>query len=806
MDNQPMPKCPQCGALLPPNAPAGLCPQCLMALNLETETAFTGEAPEGQSAQPPLPPEQIAPHFPQLEMLECLGRGGMGVVYKARQKSLNRLVALKLLAPERAGDPQFAARFEKEARALAALNHPNIVTIHDLGLAGGFYYLLMEFVDGVNLRQLLHGGRVSPREALAIVPQICDALQYAHDQGIVHRDIKPENILLDRLGRVKVADFGLAKIVGKDALTPSLSHPVGEGGAAAPGEGPAALTDAGKIMGTPQYMSPEQIEAPGAVDHRADIYALGVVFYQMLTGELPGKKIEPPSKKVAIDVRLDEVVLRALEKKPELRYQQASVLKTQVETIVAEAGKSEVRGPKSEKPPRFSRAAIAGAALVAAPVLLWVVSAGAAILIPPRLSEEERNALQGTLYFAWFLNYVLVGVAVVGTTTLGWVAVSQIRRSAGKLHGLWLAVFDGLLFPLLVLDAGIWLSVGNIWRSNLPQYGTWLGGFLVEHDYLPLLMLPVLCAAIDYWIIHRVWRAVNEPRNSAQSQSNPPTPALRVYLKTLAWLAPLLIAWFAAVVLVLPRLNQVESQNWELGKVPMRFGPVLLEMTASSGWVLLALAVLVILAELAWPRWKVIRQRALTGVAFVLSTLILLGLFLMIMMGGINASAPNQRNQTTTSATSSTAAKLSFGPIIERVVNDDRPGATNFLIDLDSGRLVTPPSPKEADWNWTLANGIDAIGDTSANVRGLLSTGGTVVLPVVGDAWESFSVSDVRQIVVPLSSTLQGGVAMPGKDPLPATFVFKTREDRIGLLQITGFTNNPPGVIIRYKLVELEQK
>ncbi|HEX5218667.1 MAG TPA: protein kinase, partial [Verrucomicrobiae bacterium] len=194
------------------------------------------------------------------------------------------------------------------------------------------YFFLMEFVDGVNLRQLLHAGRVSAREALAIVPQICDALQFAHDQGIVHRDIKPENILLDRRGRVKVADFGLAKIVGDPLTRPSDSlSPIGGAGR---GEG-AALTDAGKVMGTPQYMSPEQIQAPGEVDHRADIYALGVVFYQMLTGELPGKRLEPPSNKVSIDVRLDEVVLRALEKRPELRYQQASDFKTQVETIAA---------------------------------------------------------------------------------------------------------------------------------------------------------------------------------------------------------------------------------------------------------------------------------------------------------------------------------------------------------------------------------------------------------------------------------------------------------------------------------------
>jgi len=213
MNTESMPKCPQCGELLPPDAPDGLCPKCVMAMNLNPETAASGDP---AAAQPPLPPEEIAPHFPQLEILECLGRGGMGVVYKARQKSLNRFVALKLLAPERVRDAKFAGRFAREAQALAAMNHPNIVTIYDFGQAGGFYYLLMEFVDGLNLRQLLRTQKFTPEEALAIVPPLCDALQFAHDRGIVHRDIKPENLMLDKAGRVKVADFGIAKMIGPE--------------------------------------------------------------------------------------------------------------------------------------------------------------------------------------------------------------------------------------------------------------------------------------------------------------------------------------------------------------------------------------------------------------------------------------------------------------------------------------------------------------------------------------------------------------------------------------------------------------
>jgi len=275
------------------------------------------------ATQPPLPPEQIAPHFPQLEILECLGRGGMGVVYKARQKSLGRLVALKLLVPERVRDAKFAERFEREAQALAALNHPNIVTIHDFGQAGGFYFLLMEFVDGANLRQLLRSRKFTPEEALAIVPPLCDALQFAHDRGIVHRDIKPENLLLDKAGRLKVADFGIAKMLGAVNAAGNAGEPAA----------PENATQT--ILGTPNYSAPEQKTDPQRVDNRADIYSLGVVFYEMLTGELPGNRIEPPSHKVHLDVRLDEVVLRALEKKPELRFQQVSEVKTMVENIAA---------------------------------------------------------------------------------------------------------------------------------------------------------------------------------------------------------------------------------------------------------------------------------------------------------------------------------------------------------------------------------------------------------------------------------------------------------------------------------------
>ena len=329
MSQSTSPICPRCARKLPGDAPKGLCPNCLAAMNFATETNLADL--DAAAVQPPLTPEELNPHFPQLEIMECLGRGGMGVVYKARQKSLNRMVALKLLAPERATDGDFAERFATEAQALARLNHPNIVTVHDFGQAGGFYYLLMEFVDGVNLRQLLRTRKLDPAEALSIVPPVCEALQYAHDHGIVHRDIKPENLLLDKSGRVKIADFGVAKMLGMP---------------------PGAEGNDSQIAGTPQYMAPEQRTEPGRTDHRADVYSLGIVLYEMLTGQLPSDKLQPPSSRLSriqIDVRLDEIVLRALETLPELRYQTARELGAEIETVVATTG--------GFGPPRLAQAA-----------------------------------------------------------------------------------------------------------------------------------------------------------------------------------------------------------------------------------------------------------------------------------------------------------------------------------------------------------------------------------------------------------------------------------------------------------------
>ncbi|HXR48891.1 MAG TPA: protein kinase [Candidatus Limnocylindrales bacterium] len=385
---------------MPPSAPGGICPECMLKAGLATQTEGPGgTGPQGTKVvHPPPSPAEIAALFPQLEILECLGRGGMGVVYKARQPRLNRFVALKILAREKEQDARFAERFTREAQALARLNHPNIVTVHDFGEAGGHCYLVMEFVDGLNLRQLLQARKMPSDQALTIVPKICEALQYAHEQGVVHRDIKPENILLDKSGRVKIADFGIAKMLGDES-------------------GQQTLTGAKDAVGTPHYMAPEQIEKPLSVDHRADIYSLGVVFYEMLTGELPLGRFAPPSKKVHIDVRLDEVVLHALEKEPERRYQQASQVKTAVETIAATSpggSPSNLNAPvqtAAEIEAVRKRLKIPARGLIASTVLQLLFALGLLIFAVPGVARESGG---------------LVGIAVIGFIVIGFLIPTAV--------------------------------------------------------------------------------------------------------------------------------------------------------------------------------------------------------------------------------------------------------------------------------------------------------------------------------------------------------------------------------------------
>src|SRR5262245_3937555 len=262
-------RCPSCAGEVLADGETATCPACGASFVVgEAKTALEGPAP---------PDPLIDKTLSGCRIDERIGSGGMGVVYKAEQLSLGRTVAIKLLPESLHSDEQATERFKREISVLAKLNHPNIVNILDGGVSEHGHYFVMEFVDGVSLRRVLATSRVEPLEALQIVRQLCDGLEYAHKQGIIHRDIKPENILIDRDGRVRLLDFGLSRLTGQPEK--------------------AFLTRATQILGTLEYMAPEQREGSRAVDHRADLFSLGVVIYEMLTGELPIGRFEPPSRK-----------------------------------------------------------------------------------------------------------------------------------------------------------------------------------------------------------------------------------------------------------------------------------------------------------------------------------------------------------------------------------------------------------------------------------------------------------------------------------------------------------------------------
>ncbi|HWQ14696.1 MAG TPA: serine/threonine-protein kinase, partial [Roseiflexaceae bacterium] len=199
------------------------------------------------------------------EIIAPLGSGGMAVVYRARQTDLDRVVALKILPPELGLDKSYIARFLQEARSAAALEHPHIVPIFDVGAAEGLHYIAMKYIQGETLKDLaLREGALPLERAVGLLEQVAGALDYAHSQGVIHRDIKPTNMMVDRGGWVYLTDFGLAR-----------------------GSAGAGLTLAGTVMGTPEYMSPEQAQGQANLGPASDIYALGVVLYELLTGAMP---------------------------------------------------------------------------------------------------------------------------------------------------------------------------------------------------------------------------------------------------------------------------------------------------------------------------------------------------------------------------------------------------------------------------------------------------------------------------------------------------------------------------------------
>jgi len=759
--------CPNCGKPVSPHALMALCPDCLLRAGFGTATGATvvGDAPIFATPAP----QDLAPHFPQLEVLEVLGRGGMGVVYKVRQKSLNRLAALKLLAPERVEDARFAERFQNEAHALAALNHPHIVTVYDFGQAGGFYYLLMEFVDGVNLRQAMKAGRFSPEQALAIVPPVCEALQFAHEHGIVHRDIKPENLLLDKDGRVKIADFGIARML--HAETPEIG-----------------LAES-QPAGTPQYMAPEQ-KAHQRADHRVDIYSLGVVLYELLTGELPADRLQPPSSRargVQIDVRLDEIVLRALEAKPELRYQTAGEFRTQVQTVIAtQGGANPAPAPNSPADtsspitPSFPLIAIVAACCAGlglavtgfglvrtfshSPSKTWELIAGSSLLLP---------------------LLVLFSLA----TVLGWIAVSRIQRSGGELCGLGVAMFAALALPLLVLDGPL---IGGAWYSVLVVLAHTVNEVTEESTFDNLLttiwiVLTVLTSAfVDWSIVVRVWRRLNPQTNRVPGA--PATPAREgtsimaqaaffcgcmsgVIPTIFYWLAPWLAPWLS------PEGKQVML------------------------WLTLVAAILAIGLALASRKcWQQKQALVIGGINFSIWMLFFIAGHFAIISNPLTPFDPS----------------LSFGPVKEQVI---AVGATDqSFFNFDRGFVGSPTGfdPAHLDsnqqlWKWNTDHQVDLF-SRQVNGKPTIVMADMVQTQLNEEDFDRLTPWQLAHHVA-----LKGGIASGfrpqeqseisrGRLRGKSTFAFQTRFEELGLLQVLGVTSNPPGVKIRYKLLKTAGK
>ena len=581
----PVPRqCPKCGTLLKSDAPEGLCPACLLQHAFATE----GGAPPGTPAFTPPPLAELAKLFPQLEILEVIGQGGMGAVYKARQPALDRFVALKILAPRSGGDLDFAGRFSREARALAKLSHPNIVAVYDYGQVqrsrrreeadtvkekatpppdvGGYEptdlnYFIMEFVDGPNLRQVERAGKLSPREALEIIPQICAALQFAHDEGIVHRDIKPENVLLDKKGRVKIADFGLAKILGQDA--------------------DFRLTGARDVMGTPHYMAPEQVEKPQEVDHRADIYSLGVVFYEMLTGELPIGKFDPPSHKVQIDVRLDDVVLRSLANNPDRRYQHVSEVKTELESI-AESPNAQGAAPRIN--PIYQGVDYRSDATLFGLPLIHVTSGVDPETGKVRVSKgiiAIGGRAQGVVAIGGFATGVIAfGGGAIGLLAFGGLAIG-LFSFGGLAIALAFALGGGAIAPIalgggavgyMVLCGGgfgVHVLAANI-HDPVAQhfFGTWGRTWILS---FPIISTFVATLAVGFGLIATLWARWHEK----SPNSNRIIDAIRAWLAVMdrgdyarSW--ELAAPYFQAVMKRQDWVGKGESIRRPLGSVHSR--------------------------------------------------------------------------------------------------------------------------------------------------------------------------------------------------------------------------------------------
>jgi eukaryotic-like serine/threonine-protein kinase len=389
--------CPRCGTELGPYAPEGECPRCMLAaavlISASDRTVTLGNRPQlgGESIESGSRLGVI--RFGDYELLEEIGRGGMGVVHKARQISLSRMVALKLLPFSATTNPDYVKRFRVEAAAAASLQHPNIVAIHEVGVHQGQHYFAMDFVAGRNLAEIVRDGPLPPARAARYVKTIAEAIQYAHERGILHRDLKPSNVLIDQSDQPKVMDFGLAKRM----------------------EGDASLTLSGQVVGSPSYLPPEQCDVKrGKVGRYSDVYSLGATLYHLITGRAPFaaptvaetlqqvQQAEPVSPAILnphVPRDLKTICLKCLEKEPARRYQTAQELAEELGRWLR--GEPILARPVSrpEKVWRWCRRKPLVATLAGAAVLFFLLGF-AGVTWQGRQASKARDLAQGRLYAA----------------------------------------------------------------------------------------------------------------------------------------------------------------------------------------------------------------------------------------------------------------------------------------------------------------------------------------------------------------------------------------------------------------------
>ena len=462
--------CPRCGT---PDAGGRLaiCPVCAVA---DTAPLLLGQG--------------------ALELGEMIGQGGMGAVYKARHLRLGRTVAVKFLAPGLADQAEFEARFEREARLLAILSHPNIVTVFDFGREDGESYLVMEYVDGVPLSRRI------PMElgaAIVVADQVCQALAYAHARGVVHRDIKPENILTDAEGRVRVSDFGIARLVSPD--TPGWT-----------------VTATRLAVGTPPYMSPEALRG-APPDPRMDLYALGVVLHQLVTGSLPHDERSPPPPPI-----LAPVLSRALAADPALRYPDANAFALDLARVKRLAAVSPVV-PAAALPPdeRTFMRAVAVALSIATALSLWAVllSLTPQVLAPgavtPLVSVGNERLADGRVVSRARFE-ALPAIGALGAWVVALAGYAFLRRH-------WRAT--GLEHPTPEVPLR-----GPPWVFGLGAAGVGMNALrhaLEARDQAwRTVYFPLVGGVFEVAIVYLVWLAVLEAWRTSRSLAREPLLAL----------------------------------------------------------------------------------------------------------------------------------------------------------------------------------------------------------------------------------------------------------------------------------------